>query len=226
MTSPAVEAHRRLSGMLKLGIFIAIVVAGNLLTRGVVDGLELVIRPSTEPALHRLIMVSMAAYILLMAIPFVPGVEVGLALMMILGPKIVPLVYGCTLISLSLAFLIGRLVPESSIVRFLQEMRLARAATFVAQFSGQDSEQRLARLTAKTPKRWLPWLLRHRYLTLMIAINLPGNMLLGGGGGLAMMAGISRLFSPPLFVLLVASAIAPIPVFLMLFGDSLASWPI
>lgn len=112
MIRPAMPAERRLAGLLKLSILIGIIVGGNLLTRGVIDGLDVDIRPSNEPMLHNLIMTSMAAYILLMALPFVPGVEIGLALMMILGPEIVPLVYGCTLTSLCLAFLVGRFLPE------------------------------------------------------------------------------------------------------------------
>ncbi|WP_286220539.1 hypothetical protein [Marinobacter apostichopi] len=226
MMLPTVPEHRRLVGFLKLGVFVAIVVVGNLMTRGVIDGLDLNIRPSNEPALHRIIMISMAAYILLMAIPFVPGVEIGLALMMILGPKIVPLVFICTLTSLCLAYLIGRLVPESSIAQFLREVRLERAAKFLAGFEGLTPEQRIVRLTERTPRKWLPWLVRHRYVTLLVAINLPGNMVVGGGGGLAMMAGMSRLFSPFAFVLLVAVAISPIPILLLLFGDAIASWPI
>lgn len=226
MTRSAMPVRRHMAGLLKLAILIALIVAGNLLTQGIIDGLDMGIRPSNEPMLHKLIMTSMAAYILLMAIPFVPGVEIGLALMMILGPKIVPLVYGCTLISLCLAFLVGRLLPEKSITRFLREVHLVRAATFLESFHGLDSEQRLARLLEKSPQRWVPWLLRHRYLTLMLAINLPGNMVLGGGGGLALMAGMSRMFSIHRYVLVVAVAISPIPLILMIFGDSIATWPI
>jgi hypothetical protein len=196
---------------------------------GTVRGDEIegsIIRPSTEPLLHQIIMTSMAAYIVLMAIPFVPGVEIGLALMMIFGPKIVPLVYGFTLISLCLAFLAGRLLPETSITRFLREVRLVRAASFLENFHGLDAGQRLDRLTGKSPRRWMPWLLKHRYLALMLAINLPGNMILGGGGGLALIAGMSRLFSIPRYVLVVAVAISPIPIVLMVFGDKVANWPI
>jgi uncharacterized membrane protein YdjX (TVP38/TMEM64 family) len=172
MTPSVMPTNRRVAGLLKLVILIAVIVAGNLLTRGIVDGLDMGIRPNTEPLLHQIIMTSMAAYIVLMAIPFVPGVEIGLALMVILGPKIVPLVYGCTLISLCLAFLAGRLLPEMSITRFLREVRLVRAASFLESFHGLDAGQRLDRLTGKSPRRWMPWLLKHRYLALMLAINL------------------------------------------------------
>ncbi|WP_152204993.1 hypothetical protein [Marinobacter changyiensis] len=226
MTRSVMPARRRVAGLLKLTILIIVIVAGNLLTRGVIDGLDMDIRPSNEPILHQIIMTSIAAYILLMAIPFVPGVEIGLALMMILGPKIVPLVYGCTLLSLCLTFMVGRLLPEKSITRFLREVHLVRAATFLENFHGLDAEQRLACLTEKSPRRWVPWLIKHRYLTLMLIINLPGNMVLGGGGGLALIAGMSRMFSIHRYILIVAVAISPIPLFLMIFGDKIANWPI
>ncbi|MDK9556971.1 hypothetical protein QQF73_04980 [Marinobacter sp. M216] len=226
MNPSVMPANRRVAGLVKLACLVAIVVVGNLLTRGIVDGLDMTIRPTTEPMLHRIIMTSMAAYILLMAIPFVPGVEIGLALMMILGPKIVPLVYGCTLIALTLAFLVGRLLPEATITRFLRDVRLVKAAGFLESFQGLDADQRLARLMEKSPRRLVPWLLRHRYLTLMLAINLPGNVVLGGGGGLALMAGMSKLFSFHRYLLMLAVAISPIPLLLMVFGDRIANWPI
>ncbi|MCK2151195.1 hypothetical protein MYE70_19185 [Marinobacter alexandrii] len=226
MTRLAMPSRGLVAGLIKFGILFAIILLGNLLTRGVVEGLDLSIRPGTEPMLHRVIMTAMIAYILLMAIPFVPGVEIGLAVMMILGPKIVPLVYCCTLLALCLAFAIGRLIPEATLIRFLRELRLVRAAAFLESFQGLNGRQRMECLTAKSPKRWVPWLLRHRHLALMLAINMPGNMIMGGGGGLALMAGMSRLFSAPHYLMLVAVAISPIPIFLMIFGNSVADWPV
>ena len=43
------------------------------------------------------------------------------------------------------------------------------------------------------PTRLLPFLLRYRYVALALAFNLPGNAVLGGGGGIAMMAGLSGI---------------------------------
>jgi hypothetical protein len=45
-----------------------------------------------------------------------------------------------------------------------------------------------------------------------VLINLPGNMLVGGGGGIALVAGMTRLFSWPAFLLTVAVAVAPVPL--------------
>ena len=52
-----------------------------------------------------------------MLIPFVPGIEIGVALMLLLGSHGVILIYLCTLIALALSFLLGRLVPMYCIVR-------------------------------------------------------------------------------------------------------------
>ncbi|WP_297791365.1 hypothetical protein [uncultured Marinobacter sp.] len=220
------QAKRKLAGILKLLILIALIVVGNLFTRGVLEGMEVSIRPSNEPMLHRIIVTSMIAYVFLMAIPFVPGVEIGLALMMLLGPKIVPLVYGCTLVSLCLGFMVGRFLSEAMISRFLMDLHLFRAGRFIERLQGLDSQQRLSLMLEKSPRRLVPVLLRHRFLTLMVVINLPGNMIIGGGGGLAMVAGISRLFSIPQFVLLIAVAISPLPLLLLLFGDMVGGWPV
>ncbi|OEY65911.1 hypothetical protein [Marinobacter sp. X15-166B] len=218
--------NKKLTGLLKLAILVALIVAGNLLTQGFVEGLDIDIRPSNEAMLHRIILTSVAAYVVLLAIPFVPGIEIGLALMMIFGPKIVPLVYGATLLSLSLGFLVGRYIPEPAVARFLHDLHLFRAAAFLEKLHGLDSRQRLQRMIQQSPRRLVPMLLRHRHLALLVAINFPGNVVIGGGGGLALAAGMSHLFSPLRFVLLVALAISPVPLLLLVFGERLTSWPI
>jgi hypothetical protein len=49
--------------------------------------------------------------------------------------------------------------------------------------------------------------------------NLPGNAALGGGGGIAMMSGFSRLFTFGGFVTAVAVAIAPVPLVILITGS-------
>jgi hypothetical protein len=56
-------------------------------------------------------------------------------------------------------------------------------------------------------------LLRYRYLALALAVNLPGNVILCGGGGIALMAGLSRLFDPLPFLLTILLAVLPVPMF-------------
>ena len=194
-----------------------LIVLGNFLTQWFVEWLDFEIRPSNEPMVHRAIVVSMIVYAILMAIPFVPGVEIGLAVLMILGPKIAIFVYLCTLAALSLSFIVGRLIPECMLVNFLRDLRFHKASRLLAQLEGLDSQRRLSLMLDRSPKRFVPLLLRYRYLALMVVI--------GGGGGIALMAGLSRLFSPSVFVLAVAIAISPVPLAWLMFGENLANWP-
>ena len=161
-----------------------------------------------------------------MAIPFVPGAEIGLGVMMILGPKIVPLVYLCTLVSLFLSFMVGRLIPDKSLINFLHDLHLRKASFLLTELEGLDPQQRFDLLIERSPKKFVPFLLKYRYLALLVVINTPGNIVVGGGGGIAMSAGMSRIFTLPLFLLTVAVAVSPIPLLLIIFGANFADWPV
>jgi hypothetical protein len=43
-----------------------------------------------------------------------------------------------------------------------------------------------------------------------LVLNLPGNALIGGGGGIGLIAGMCRMFPFPKYVLLVSFAITPL----------------
>ena len=45
-----------------------------------------------------------------------------------------------------------------------------------------------------------------------LLLNLPGNALIGGGGGIGLIAGMSRVYSFPRYFLLVGLAITPLPL--------------
>ncbi|MDH3716210.1 MAG: hypothetical protein OET44_20460 [Gammaproteobacteria bacterium] len=168
--------------------------------------------PSTEPAFHRMIMITMVIYVLMMALPFVPGAEIGLGLMVMFGPKIAPLVYAGTVLALSLAFLLGRLVPQQTIVEIFETLHLKRASRLVRRLEPLDSQERLEYLLQNASARIVPFLLRHRFLALAVALNLPGNALIGGGGGICLVAGYSRLFPLRMYLLTVSIAVSPIPL--------------
>jgi len=200
-------------------LFVGLVVLGNYLTQWFIEQLNTEINPSSQATLHRIILVSMFTYALLMSIPFVPGAEIGVAALMILGPEIAMFVYLATLAALSLSFFVGRFIPEKKLISFLKDLHLHRASQLLIDFEDLDSQQRLNLLVSRSPKRFLPFLLKYRYIALMVAINMPGNIIIGGGGGIALMAGFSRLFTPPIYLLTVAIAVSPIPVVMMIYGN-------
>ena len=73
-------------------------------------------------------------------------------------------------------------------------------------------------IVGNAPARVIPFLAEHRYLAVAIAFNLPGNTLIGGGGGIGMLAGISSLFPFPRYLLTVSLAVAPVPLFILANG--------
>ena len=197
---------------------VGLLFAANHIGNQVLAQLTPHLTPSTEPTLHRLIMVATSAYVLLMMLPFVPGVEIGLGMIMMFGPKIAPLVYGSTVVALALSFLIGRLVPQQSVIDLFETLHLRRAAALLRQLHPLRPDERLEFIVSKHSSRIIPFLLRHRYIALIVAINLPGNALIGGGGGISLVSGFSRIFSFPGFLVAVALAVAPIPITIMITG--------
>jgi len=150
-------------------------------------------------------------YVLLIALPFVPGVEIGIALLMAEGPPITLWVYLATLLGLTLAFAIGALIPSAMLQRLLSDLRLTRPRRMLERLDPLDGDARLAALIDAAP-RWLGRATRFRYLVLALIVNMPGNALLGGGGGILFLAGFSRLFSPISTFATLALAVAPVPL--------------
>ena len=136
--------------------------------------------------------------------------------MVMLGPKGALVVYLCTLVALTISFGLGRLLPARLLVSLLRWLTLTRASTLLQDFDATPPQQRLEWLADKTPTQTVPVLLKHRYLLLAVLLNLPGNALIGGGGGIGMMAGMSRLYVFPRYLLLVSIAILPGPILILL----------
>lgn len=175
--------------------------------------------PDTQGAVLNGVLIAVAiAYAALIAVPFVPGIEIGITLMMIRGAEVAPMVYIATVAGLLAAYFIGRFVSYDWLHRVLMDLRLKRACRFLERTKDLARQQRLDML-----RGWLPdWLggvaLNFRYVTLALLINLPGNAVAGGGGGICMMAGWSRLFAPWLVVLTIALAVLPVPALVWFSG--------
>lgn len=207
--------------VLKLSCLILLIVGANVVADWVTDLLQLQLRPSNEDLVHRIILTAALAYALLLAMPFVPGVEIGLAMIGMLGPAIVFLVYVCTLVGLSMGFLIGRLMPLAGLAKAFANLRLYKMSQLLNTLAPMTGKDRLAFLVASSSNRYVPFLLNHRYIALAVLVNLPGNILIGGGGGIAMVAGASRLYSLPGFLITIVLAVSPVPLAVLLFGQSI-----
>lgn len=207
--------------ILKIMLLICLIVAGNYLTHAITSALAFDIRPSNEDAVHRTILIAATLYLVLLAIPFVPGAEIGLALIAMLGPSIALLVYLCTVVGLTISFIVGRFIPLAMLIGIVERLGLMRTTVFLKSVEPLNGQQRLELLINKAPTRFLPFLLRHRYLALAVALNLPGNFIVGGGGGITLFAGVSRLFSTPAFLLTVGLAVSPVPLAAVFLGKGI-----
>lgn len=200
----------------KLSAIVLLIVLANIGVSWLISRLEIQIWPEHLEVVDRAVLISVILYTGLMATPFLPGIELGLALMILLGPKGIFVIYICTLVALTISFGLGRLFPTHLLVSLLRWLNLTRAVALLESFDATPPEKRLEFLAEKAPTRTIPALLKRRYLILAILLNLPGNALIGGGGGVAMMAGMSRLYSFPMYFFLISVAILPGPILVML----------
>lgn len=157
----------------------------------------------------------------LIAVPFVPGVELGLSLLLVEGGWIAPLVYLSTIAGLMASYLAGQLLPYATLQRVLADLHLRRLSLLTGALQPLGRSERLALLGARLPTRIAPWLLRHRYLALAALVNLPGNSVLGGGGGILLLCGLSRLFSTPATAATLLLAVAPVPLLAWVYDGQL-----
>lgn len=204
--------------LLRIGLLVVLVIVGTWGAHLLKDALDLTIMPSNEQQVHRTLMLGALVYVGLLAIPFVPGAEIGIAMLTAFGAGIAPMVYAATVLAMMLAYLIGRGLSPRTLAGLLRLMRLRRAADLVDRAAALPPEARLALLLDGSPPRTVGRALRHRYIALALIVNTPGNAVIGGGGGIMMMAGMSGVFSPLPTLLTIALAVSPVPLAVMIFG--------
>lgn len=211
-TKQVQDAPSKSSRIAKFLLFILVVVSINIGGTWLTHQIDYQLFPRHDSMLQFMVLGSTLLYVLLMTIPFMPGIEIGLALMILLGNKGALLIYLCTVMALSISFIIGRRTPPRLIISLLNWFHLYKASALVAQLEPLDQQQRLKLLYAKAPSKLVPFFLRHRHLAIVAILNLPGNALIGGGGGISVIAGMTKIFPFYVFILLVAVAVAPVPL--------------
>jgi hypothetical protein len=211
-TKQAQDAPSKSNRIAKFLLFILVVVSINIGGAWFTHQIDYQLFPRHESVLQFMVLGSALLYVLLMIIPFMPAIEIGFALMILLGSKGALLIYLCTVTALTISFIIGRRMPPHLIILLLNWFHLYKAGALVAQLEPLDQQQRLKLLYEKAPSKLVPFFLRHRHLAIMVILNLPGNALIGGGGGIGVIAGMSKILPMYVFILLVAIATAPVPL--------------
>jgi hypothetical protein len=211
-------AHSIIRIGLQIAIIGVIAFGAHMLIDWVMTKAETLSPNSQKLMLTSLVGALLLAYALLMATPFVPGIEIGLSLIILRGAPIVPFVFIATFSGLVLAYLVGRYMPRQWLQRTLSDLRLNRAANLLNDARQLTPAERVEMLQNQLP-RWMGTrLVNWRYLVLAALINVPGNALIGGGGGICMVAGLSRIFTPWATLLTLAIAVSPFPLFVWFFG--------
>lgn len=104
-------------------------------------------------------------YALLIAIPFVPGIEVGFSLIMMRGADVAWYVYFATCGGLILAYLAGRFLPYAWLHRAFLDLRLTRACRMLDDLQPLAPDMRLAVMRARLPGTLGDLTVRWRYLS-------------------------------------------------------------
>lgn len=137
-----------------------------------------------------LLLMAIAVYVVLLATPYFPGAEVGIVIMILFKATGVVLVYFATVLALILAYVAGRrLVKQNKDSEILRKF-----------LSSEETDQ----LSMYSP-----------FAALVILLNLPGNVVLGGGGGIAMNYGMLNALPITKFIVACTLAILPVP---LIFG--------
>jgi len=209
---------------LRLAVIAVVILLVNMGLGWVLDHLGKGSASGTGFALTALLGFSLVLYAVLMAIPFVPGVEIGVSLLLMQGARVAPFVFLATFSGLACAYLVGRYLSYPVIHAAFADLGMKKTCRMLETMRPLSREARLEALSQSLP-RWLAAsVLKHRYLTIALALNLPGNAFIGGGGGIAMVAGLSGIFRTRPILVTFALAVCPVPLVIMLFGPNALFW--
>jgi hypothetical protein len=75
---------------LRAGVLVALIFASRHMIDAITAWFNLSLMPNSESWLNSAVLIGTGAYVGLLAIPFVPGAEIGFALLMLKGGEIAP----------------------------------------------------------------------------------------------------------------------------------------
>ena len=197
-------------------IYAGLLLAGWLAGKWLLDLVTIDVANESPERVRAFVVLATATFIVASAIPFVPGIEIGLGLILAFGAKMAVLVYTSLVIALVASFLVGRFVPAERVATAFGYLGLNKARDLALRLAPLKPGERLDLLTAQMPKRMAPLLLRYRYPALVLLFNIPGNSVIGGGGGIAFTAGLTGLYTFPGFVAALAIGAVPVPLFFLM----------
>lgn len=200
---------------LSIAVFVLFLISGYMTTPWL-SGIQNMLKAFCEQQTTLSMVLTGIVYTLLLAIPFIPAVELGLLIMILFGKAGCVFAYFCTVAGLSLSYSIGW---------FVCRYNVTKVQSFDKENLGiQNMMDKLSHTRSGSLLQVFcsPLLLRFRYLSIAMLVNIPGNSLIGGGGGISMFCGASSHIRYLKFLITVAIATSLFPV-LMLSGIQLAT---
>lgn len=152
-------------------------------------------------------------YVICLAVPFMPGVEIGLLLMLIFGKTGIIAAYLGTIVGLNLSFAVGRLLDRGKFGEFLHRRYASTRYNSDAWFQTTIDRSPVVRPILHFFEHRFQNL---RYFSVGVLFNLPGNSVVGGGGGIALICGMTSAFSWFKFAITVAVATLFVPLLVFL----------
>lgn len=196
--------------------YLVLLAGGWLLGDAVRDVALPELRPMNEPMIHRIVTIALIAFVVAAAIPFVPGAEIGFALLILFGEQAAPVVYVGMVVALMLSHTLARAIPINYVIVAMRWLGLNRISMFMDNFKSVASSNKIEEIIQRTPSKFGRIVINNRYFALAILLNTPDNTIIGGGGGLAFIAGLSGVYNYWLFLITVLCAVLPIPLFYLL----------
>lgn len=193
-------------GTLFIILWVAVLLAGSQASLYEIAALQDWLQGMGSALDTRVLVAVTLFYVVLIAIPFMPGVELGLAMIVLLGRNGVFLVYPATVLGMLLPYVAGRLMPSDLV---------GRLARWLANGDGdRPGEALLKRFQRSRVGRLVS---HNRALTILVLFALPGNAAIGGGGGISLACGMGRVLRDRVFFLIIL--LFPLPAHsLVYFG--------
>ncbi|NRF62046.1 hypothetical protein [Vibrio coralliilyticus] len=132
----------------------------------------------------QLLLVLLFMYSILLALPYVPSAEIALCILLVLGSQSALIVYMFTILGLSIPYFAGR---------YFRIKKSIQVDHFIA------GSNVLKWASSMSPM-----------LSLSLLLNMPGNSVVGGGGGIGIVYGSSNLLPPLKYILGVSMAALPV----------------
>lgn len=163
-----------------LGIITFLIVDAALSSVNLLESAKCILQcPSSSLFLYACVV-----YAVLLEIPYVPGFELGLLLIVYYGKPGILMAYLCTIVGLNLAFFVGKLVSRYWGARF--------GKTYEQQQTSVEPDTTLVPTSLQTSIAqnrffglWIKSIFKtsihqHQYFYTGILLNMPGNWIIGG----------------------------------------------